>query len=796
MSKWLGLNQAEVERIRSERTSNQIEFQDINQFTTLLAKFKSPIFILLLITILISVFLQEYLNALIILMLLIVNIFIEYFQDKRTKTLLDELNSYFKISVVVLRDGIEIKILNDDLVVGDIIKINSGNVLSADCVLLESNNLLIDESFITGESDPVSKASISDPHHQTSQNQLYAGSMVVDGEGVAQVQALGNQTKFGHLALTTLKVKKPSQFNKNMSELTKGFLLVGLIFITFIFVVYYLLGKATNFGETLIFVITIAISLIPQALPLVTNLALAGQSLILAKKGLIIKNRQALEDLGNMDVLCTDKTGTLTENRFEVLDVIFEDQDFLPFAAKLAYQSNDPHDLAVENYLMEHKLNFLANKSELLEEIIFKSENQFSGRVFKDYTLLKGSPEKILEKIEGKIDKYLYLLENCNEARKKGIRPILYAIKRNLQDKYELIGGFLFAEKIKSDAIEIIKQAKNYNLKLKILTGDNYYAGLYFAGNVKIIKSEKEVIDCALINFDNKHEIEFTVKNYTVFTNTKPEQKLKIIQALEQKYVVGYLGDGVNDVPALKIANIGLVVDSASDVARSTADIIVAKKDLKPIIDAVLSGRKVYENINKYIKQSLSGSFGNFFTIGLLSLLVNFTPILPVQILLVNLLSDFPLLAIANDNVDENQLRKPKHQSLSRLLFLCLILGLIASVFDIVFLSLNLNSPTGQIQTSWFFFSIITESLLLFSIRTKNWFFSGSLPPILLLLIQLFVIIIAVGLSLNIFAFFNISTISTNQILSLTALALLYFTVTELTKVYFYKKFKRHADEF
>ena len=785
-----GLTEEQAKVILATEGLNETKTDQFSWFKCLISQFKSPITYLLIFSAVISSFTGELVDSLVIFLIVIINVLIGFHQEYKASNLAEKLKSFITKQTLVIRGGKEYYIESQFLVKGDLIRLKLGDIIPADCIITESNNLTANESAITGESIPIEKK-LNDT--------LFSGSSIQAGTTTAVIRATGPRSQFGEVANLALNTVKKSEFSKSMNKLSIGFLIVGVVYFILIFSLQIILSKQESISASLLFILALTISIVPEALPVVTSLALASKSLKLAKKGLIVKHQTTLEDLGNIDILCSDKTGTLTDNKLTIQEFYPANQSFINDVIALTIGGNDILDLAGQAYQNKNISEFKDYGDYKL--LPFDPNTKTSGKEYKDYSIIRGAPEQILnmcEILENELDNTKNkILSDIKVKEILGLKSICYAKKLNndsINAGYIYHGVVYYADEIKENTDELIQQCRKLDLKIKIITGDSLEVSQYIATKAGLIRSDKESILSSELDFENIDIFRIQLDSHSVFARCNPLQKFKIIEGLQTKYVVGYLGDGINDAPSLKLAQVGIVVDTASDIAKSTADIIMTKGDLNAIIDGVIEGRKVYENINKYIKQSLSGNFGNFFTLGLFSLILNFPPILAIQVLIVNLITDLPLVSVAVDNVKRNEVRKPKHQIITRLLLVTFVLGIISSIFDFIFYSFNKHLPPGQIQTSWFTFSILTELVLLFSIRTKNPFWKAASIKPNMIITTIIALIITYLLSTLGFKYMNISTIDQSQFIRIACIVFVYIITSEIVKVIYYKVYTTESD--
>jgi P-type Mg2+ transporter len=786
-----GLSKEDVQKSRLKSGSNIVRSKSASAFSILRKEFSNPLVCLLILSGVISIVLRDYLESFVIGFIIIVNTIIGFSQENRSKKLLSKISSLISSKVEVIRDSTRQSIDKYDLVVDDIVLLKFGDIVPADCMLLKADDMRVNESILTGESEVVYKSVLvllgesEDPKHL-----LFAGSSVANGTGIARVIAVGDSTRFGAISHLALNTKKPSQFEKNSENLSKSFSIIGILFLFIILGLQLFLkpDALSRWPELAIFAITLMVSLVPEALPIITNLSIAQKAYSLGKKGLIVRHLTALEDLGNIDVLCTDKTGTLTENKQKVVNHLFDSPSSFDQVWLLSVESADDIDKAVVEWLSDNKK---VKKQTLTiddyTDIPFDPKVRFSGRILKESIIYKGATESILDLCSVVGKKKDNTLSSIREKSRGGLRAISYAFKNSISGKITFLGTLFLADEIKSDADDIVRECLKNGVDLKILTGDSLEVAIYIAQQAGLVQSADDCIDASQLPYDDEKLLEHIISTKKVFARTKPEDKYKIIQILQKKHVVGYLGDGINDAPALAVAQVGIVVDTASDIAKSTADIILLNHELSTIINGIREGRTVFENIQKYLKFTLVGNFGNAFTIGLISLLLPYEPILAIQVLLVNLMSDLPMFLISGDTVDASELKSPRKQEMHKLIIFCVFLGLVSTVFDFIFIALHRLQPEGQVQTSWFFFSLCTELLLILSIRSKFSIFRSPAIQKPMLVVMMLTFGVGAWFTVSGFRLLEIATLSINQVLPILVLAGVYMVASDIVKQLYYK---------
>lgn len=738
----------------------------------MLAQFHSPLIYLLLGAVILDLFLGESIDAIVILGIVIVNALLGFFQENRSENVLKLLKKYLTPRAHVIRDDDESTISAEDVVLGDLLILRPGDIVSADAKIIEATGFFVDESILTGETVEIEKKQL---------DQVYAGTKIVKGFARAEVVNTGNNTAWGKVAKETAIIKRSGSWEKDIAKFSRAVLWIIGITIILMFVINIMVkGNNTNWLELTLFSVALAVSVIPEALPVVITFSLSRGAMKLAKDKVVVKRLSAVEDLGNIEILCTDKTGTLTENKLVVNTVHSLDKNINLYAAMtcipaiLNGKNQDAFDVALWNNLDVATQKLLLENIKIVQEFPFDPEKrQMSVEVI-------WNKKKLL--ISRGVD-YKNSPWSIDQGH-NGYRVLAITLSK------KQIGLISFTDAIKPTTFEAVHMAHNLGLSIKVLTGDAAEVAGHVAKQIGLIADASQVIlgdDLDKMDIKAQHD---AVEKFQVFARVNPLQKEKIIDLLQEKHRVGFLGEGINDGPALKTSDVGLVVDHAADVAREAADIILLKKDLKVIVNGIHQGRIVSSNTRKYIAATLSSNFGNFYAVSIASLLVNFLPMLPLQILLLNLLSDLPMISIATDNVDKSEMDQPVKFDLKNILTVATVLGLVSTVFDFIFFALFHRLGAGVLQTSWFMGSVLTELVFLYSIRTRKFLFSGLLPSMPIWILTGLAASIAVGLpftNLGSRAFGFVKPSGSNLVAIFIVVAL-YLISTEIVKlIYFYK---------
>lgn len=812
-----GLSEKEVESRRKKYGLNQLSEQKVYWHDVLLRQFKSSFIYLLLGVAVLYYLMGQIIDGSMVLLFVIINAALGFYQEFQSENSIELLKKYVTHQTRVIRKGKEALIDSKLIVPGDIIMVEAGDVIAADVRFFKENDLMVDESILTGESVPVKKV-IEDMNKglkeiYEAKNIGFSGTTVVSGMGEGVVLAIGKNMAIGEVARLTTETIRESSFEKGIGQISGFILKLILLTLVFIFLANVIMkGGNANLGSLVVFSLALAVSVIPEALPVVTTFSLSSGAVRLAKKKVVAKRLSAIEDLGSVEVLCTDKTGTLTENKLTVADIFSDDKGRTVFFASLASsaiekklkQPNNAFDLALFRKLSSGEKKDLENFSRINEIPFDPARRKNSVLVSKD--------NKNILIVRGAFENIVCCAKNVDENRKKEIsdwaskegksgRRVIAVAEKEINavgDDYDVsleemdlnfIGLISFVDPIKGTTKEAIKKAKLLGVKVKILTGDSSEVAGAVGYEVGLCDSPEMVITGEeLEKMNHKQQIE-AVEKFYVFARVSPQQKYDIIQLLQENNEVGFLGEGINDAPALKIANVGLVVEGAADIAREAADIILLQRNLGVIIDGIKEGRRTFVNTVKYIKATLASNFGNFYAVAISSLFIDFLPMLPLQILMLNLLSDFPMISIATDNINEEELKKPKSYDVKEIALIATVLGIVSTVFDFIVFGLFYKISSGVLQTNWFMASILTELVFLFSIRTKGLFFKGARPSGSVVYLTILAMIATVYIPFTKFGqeIFKFVRPSNEHLLMIFAVVVVYFAVTESVKLMYYK---------
>jgi len=807
-----GLSSRQAEERLATAGYNEITVSLVQWWEIAIRQFKSAFIYLLLIAAGIVFVIGEYLDAAVILSFVIINAALGFYQEYRSEQSLRALQQFIKPRTRVKRDSGWHTIDSRNLVPGDIIKLETGDVVPADVRILSTQNLVVNETILTGESVTVPKHPdilAEEPHSlYESHNLCFSGTSVVGGEAIALVVDTGVRTAMGSIAKLTVETTKESEFSKGIGRFSRFILRMILVTLVFVFVANLLIkGESVDIIELVVFSIALVVSVVPEALPVVTTVSLSRGALQLAKQDVVVKRLTAIEDIGSIEVLCSDKTGTLTENTLSVTGLSpGADPRLLSYAALTVAETEEktePFDIAISDAAAPLR-NGKTPPSQRLAELPFDPQTRRNAVLARTPTdpvlVVRGAPEEILRlspSLAGPereaLAAWLSMKGRAGERTiaiaKRSLPPTATGISDEDVKDLEFLGAIAFADPIKPSAYHAVEKAIQLGVTLKIITGDSPEVAGAVGVRVGLLDDPTRVITGAALMAMPPGEREQAMVQYAVFARVTPEQKYAIIQTLQRTCTVGFLGEGINDAPALKLAGVSLVVDSAADIAREAADIILLQKDLGVIIEGIQSGRVVFANTVKYLKATLASNFGNFYAIAIVSLFITFLPMLPIQILLVNLLSDFPMISIATDTVDASELGRPGKYDLKEIVLIATLLGVVSTVDDFAFFAIFVGQGAQVLQTSWFVGSILTELVFLFSIRTRLPFFKASRPSGYVLVLTAVAAAVTMLLPYTsfgqtVFRFTPLSLTSLSIILGLVAA---FFVCAELVKLSYYR---------
>ncbi len=778
-------------------------------------QFKSPLMLLLIGAVILSAFLGDTSDVFIILFIVLSTGLLSFIQERNAGRVIEKLQSMIALKSNVIRDGKEKEILSSELIPGDVILFNAGDMIPADCLILEATELHANEASLTGESYPVRKSAgaIDESTELTKRfNCLWEGTNIVSGTAKALVIYTGADTLFGSISKSA-GTNVETAFEKGIKDF--GFFLMKITLVLSIVILVVNLLNHESAIQSALFALAIAVGMAPELLPAITTIAMsAGAKRLIAKK-VIVKKLDSIQNLGEVNLLCTDKTGTITEGAIKISAVVNfsgQEDDFVKqlavWNAKLESGYTNPIDealkqLSVPNEPLPKKLG------EVPYDFIRKRLSIALATESGNMMISKGSFENILNictlirlnsnTTEG--------IQNHQDAIKKqfesfgtqGLRVIAVSYKvvqsemisKDNETEMIFAGFVLLQDPIKSGIRETINELNKLKVNLKIITGDNKKVAETIASQIGI-EQPLVITGQDLLN-TSPEALRQLVKRVHIFAEVEPQQKERIIQALRKSYTVAYMGDGINDVSAITAADVGISVENAVDVAREAADFVLMEKDLMVLVDGIKEGRRTFANTLKYLYISTGSTFGNMCSMAAASLILPFLPMLPKQILLTNFLTDFPFLTVASDNVDPEQVEKPGKWNLKLIRNYMVIFGIHSSLFDIItFLTLLyvLKANESEFQSGWFIESILSELFILFIIRTHKNFFKSK-PSRYLLLLSLVGMILTIGLPYTPFAQdIGLVPLPLINLGIMIFIVLVYLITADLLKVWFFKKYR------
>ncbi len=786
----------------------------------LAARFASPLVLMLLALSVISFFFGDKVSAIIIGAMAVLSVVLSFVQEHKAANNAAKLQEMVKITARVIRDGTVVDLKLRDLVPGDIVELSAGDMIPADLRIILSKDLFLTQSALNGESFPVEKwpsqAGSIDSSVFDLPNIACMGASVVSGTARGIVVATGQQTQFGQLSQHLLTGETATGFDRGIKSFT--WLMIKLIGVLSLFIFAVNAIFKHNILEALLFAVAVAVGLAPEMLPMIVTVNLSKGALEMAKRKVIIKRLDAIQNFGAMDVLCTDKTGTLTKDEVTLVrhcDVEGRENDDI---LKDAYYTST-FQTGLNNVLEQAVLN--VTKLDLtgitkVDEIPFDFQRKILSVVV-DITgqhrlITKGAPEEVFKRstqyvdqgavrsFTGAEEQKIVALEEDFSRQGYRVLAIAYRDVDRQQHAYSpaderdlVFAGFVaFLDPPKETAIEAIRDLEALGITLKVLSGDNELVNEKIGRDVGLPAGA--LLTGIQVDKLNDDELRLAVDKTSIFARVAPIQKERIIKALRQAgHTVGYMGDGINDAPALKAADVGLSVNNAVDIAKENADIILLEKSLLVLSHVVTEGRKTFANSLKYIKMGASSNFGNMLSMTGASIILPFLPMLPTQILLNNFLYDVAQVTIPSDNVDPDYLKKPRPWNMTFIRKFIFALGPVSSVFD--FLTFGVmwfifHASPELFRTGWFVESLFTQTFVIYIIRTNKIPFLESRPSRTLLLSTLG--IVALGCIIPFTAigtFFKFVPLPPAFFLILAGLAALYLAAAQLTKSIFIRKY-------
>jgi Mg2+-importing ATPase len=786
--------------------------------TLLVSQFKSPIILILLFATALSFFLHDPADALIILSIVLISGLLGFWQERGASNAVEKLLSIVQIKAAVLRDGNSIEIPIEEIVPGDVVILNAGDIIPGDSLIQNSKDLFIDESMLTGETFPVEKAAAILPAEtQLGQrtNALWMGTHVVSGSANALIVQTGKNTEFGKVS-ERLKLRPlETEFERGIRQFGYFLMEVTLVLVIAIFVINVYLARPVL--DSFLFSLALAVGLTPQLLPAIISINLSHGAKRMAQKKVIVKRLSSIENFGSMNIICSDKTGTLTEGIVQLKSALnikgtSSDKVLLHAYLNAFYETGftNPIDEAIRTY-KKIDLSGYQKQDEIPYDFLRKRLSILVSHDNTNLMVTKGALSNIIdvcttvETDDGSIVDIStvrdQIQKHFEEFSNKGFRTLGVAYKnmgtesrvsKDNEAAMTFSGFLVLFDPPKPNIIETVTNLKNLGVSLKVITGDNHLVAASVSQQIGLVDAKiltgtdlRQMSDSALIN---------RVKEVTVFAEIEPNQKERIIIAFKKAgNVVGYIGDGINDASAIHAADVGISVDSAVDVAKDAADIVLLEKDLGVLVEGVREGRATFANTLKYVFMATSANFGNMFSMAGVSLILPFLPLLPKQILLTNLMTDFPEMTIATDSVDKEMIDYPRRWDIKAIRKFMITFGILSSVFDYLtfgVLLLILHASQVQFRTGWFLESVVSASLIVLVIRSRKPAFK-SRPGKYLLIATLSVVAITLIMPFTPLAeIFGFCSMPVPFLLYIGVIILFYMLTAEIVKKIFYKKVK------
>ena len=813
-----GISSSEAARRIAGSGKNVLKVKEqASALSLFLGQFRSPIILILLFATGLSAVLKDWADAVIILLIVFGSAILSFFQEFNASNAAEKLRSQIALRTNVLRDGQVQSILAEDVVRGDIVILSAGSLVPADGIILDSKDFFVSQSVLTGETFPVEKVPGSVALKASlveRTNMAFMGTNVRSGSARMLVVETGMRTAFGQIA-SRLALRSPeTEFERGIRKL--GYLLTEfmLVLVILIFALNVFFQKPVL--DSLMFSIALAVGLTPQLLPAIININLSKGSQEMARQGVIVRRLEAIENFGSMDILCTDKTGTLTEGVVKLdaaVDALGQSSEKVFRWAYLNahFQTGLPNPL--DEAILQNALDLgeVCKVDEIPYDFVRKRLSVVVQQDGQNILVTKGALENVLQVCSlVQLGDQPISLDETQEAEicqrytqwsEQGYRVLGVAVKEVAQqaepfhpkDEHHMtFWGFLrFFDPPKTGVLETVQELERLGVQLKIITGDNHLVVRHTAEAVGL--KDARLLTGSQLDDLRDEALWHTAERTTIFAEVDPNQKERIILALKKTgHVVGYMGDGINDAPSLHSADVGISVQNAVDVAKEAADFVLLRQDLNVLKQAILLGRKNFANTLKYVFMATSANFGNMFSMAGASLFLPFLPMLPKQILLINFLTDLPEMTIASDNVDQVNLECPRRWNITNIRRFMLVFGPLSSIFDFLTFSLllwGLRVGQAEFHTGWFIESVLSASLVVFAVRTRLPFLR-SRPSRSMLWMTLLVDLIAFGLPYSPLAgLLGFHPLGLKTLLAIGVVIGLYFSSAELAKRWFFKHF-------
>ena len=856
-----GVREEQVETLRETYGENKLtKAKEVPLWKKIYESIINPFTVILLVIAVISLMTNVILakpgeedptTSIIIVVLVLISGGIRFVQELKSDKAASNLSSLIVNTATVIRDGVQQEIPIEELVVGDMIKLSAGDMLPADALLLETRDFFIQQSSLTGESESIEKKAMWIPSEDETQKTVleserfvFMGSNVVSGSALAVILVTGNDTMIGRIEKTLNNFDEPTSFEKEMNTISWLLIRLMLVLVPVVFVINGLTDS--DWLEAGVFALSVAVGLTPEMLPMIITASLAKGAVIMAKEKVVIKKLNAIQDLGAIDILCTDKTGTLTQDEI-ILEYPLDIHANLDLGVLKIGYLNSYFQTGLKNLLdraiitrtekesIEHEdLRELSTRYKKIDELPFDFERRRMSVIVKEETqegallVTKGALEEMLSISSYVQDgKEIYpiteeirqnILEAVSQLNEQGLRVLGVSQKfyPNASHRFAvedesnmiLMGYLAFLDPPKPSAAPAIQALKEHGVMTKILTGDNEKVTQTVCERVGL------PVDHILLGTDIEEMDDATLaieaEKTTIFAKLSPEQKARIIRLLKANgHKVGYMGDGINDAPSLKVADVGISVDTAVDIAKEVADVILLDKDLLVLEKGLIEGRKVYANMTKYIKMTVSSNFGNIFSLLFASVFLPFLPMAPVHLIVLNLIYDLSCVALPFDHVDEDFLKEPRAWTAKSITRFMSWLGPTSSIFDIITFVVMFFGIAPMItgssyaestnpafflmvfQTGWFIQSMWSQTMVIYMLRSPKLPFIQSKPAFSLLVTSLFALFIVTVLPYTpLAASLKLATLNGMYFLALMLITVSYMLLVTIVKKVYIKKYR------
>ena len=767
----------------------------------------------------ISAFLRDWTDAIIILLIVLGSGILSFSQEYSANNAAEKLKKQVSIKSDVLRDGKTISVATEEIVPGDVVLLSAGSLIPADGLVIEANDFFVNQAVLTGETFPVEKKPGKVPEKAglaERTNVVFMGTNVRSGSARVMIVETGARTAFGQIADRLMLRPPETEFQRGIKRL--GYLLTEVMFVLVIGIFFFNVLFHKPILDSLLFSIALAVGLTPQLLPAIININLSKGSQAMAKQGVIVRRLESIENFGSMDVLCTDKTGTLTKGVVQLDGALGVDGNPSKNVGLYAFL-NASLQTGLANPMDEAIVSQGAEGADAFEKV---DENPYDfvrkrltvvvrGKENTNQMISKGALENILsvcsnvQVADGEEELTEPWLAKIHEKFEtwsaQGYRVLGVAVKPVVVQDHPystkdetgmtFAGFLLFFDPPKEGVLETIKELEKLGVRLKVITGDNKLVARH-TGQVIGLGDFEVLTGIELDNLRDEalwHKVEQT----TIFAEVDPNQKERIILAMKKRgHVVGYMGDGINDAPSLHSADVGISVANAVDVAKEAADLVLLEQDLKVLKEGIQQGRRTFANTLKYIFMATSANFGNMFSMAIASMFLPFLPMLPKQILLINFMTDLPEMTIANDNVDQQFVERPRRLDIKFIRQFMLVFGPLSSFFDLATFAIMLwvfKAGAEVFHTGWFIESVLSAMVVVFALRTRLPF-ARSKPNRMMIITSILVALVTLGLPYSPLAgLLGFTPLPALYLVSIFGIVLLYFFSAEIAKRIFYRKF-------